>query len=161
MDALLIVAVALAMAIGILGTILPFVPGLPIVWGAALVFGLMSGFGVLGWVSFAVITVVFVIGMAAGVVLPKRSLEAAGAPRSTMLAGVAAGIIGFFVVPVVGLPLGAALGVWLAERSRLGDPQAAWGSTRSVLVGFGAGALAQVAAGIAMAVTWSIWALLG
>jgi uncharacterized protein YqgC (DUF456 family) len=159
MDVLLILAVAIAMAVGILGTIFPFVPGLPIVWGAALVYGLVEGFGAIAWVCFATITVLFAGGMAAGVLLPKRRLDAAGAPRSTMAAGLALGIIGFFVVPVVGLPLGAALGVWLAERSRLGDSSAAWASTRSLLIGFGTGALAQLGAGFAMAFTWALWVI--
>lgn len=161
MDLLLVIAVGLAMALGVVGTIVPFLPGLPIVWAAALVYGLFGGFGPTGWLCFGLITVLFGIGMLAGIVLPKRRLEAAGAPRSTMLAGAALAVIGFFVVPVVGLPLGGALGVWLAERARLGEGPAAWASTRQVLIGFGTGALAQVGAGGAMVVLWVAWVLLG
>lgn len=161
MDVLLTISVALAMAVGIFGTVFPFVPGLPIVWGAALVYGLLAGFGPIGWTCFAIISILFVAGMAAGVMLPKKSLDAVGAPRSTMLAGLALGLIGFFVVPVVGLPLGAALGVWLAERARLASGSAAWTSTRSLLIGFGAGAVAQLGAGFAMALVWGIWVFAG
>ena len=161
MDVAVVAGIAIAMAVGVLGTVLPFVPGLPIVWLAALLYGVFEGFDPLGWALFAVITVLFAAGMAAGIVLPKRRLDAAGAPRSTMLAGLALGIVGFFVVPIVGLPLGAALGVWLAERSRLGDPSAAWRSTRQVLIGFGTGALAQQGAGVLMMLVWAAWVLAG
>src|SRR5688500_7349918 len=119
MDPLLIIGVATVMAIGVLGTLLPFVPGLPIVWAAALAYGVIAGFGPVGWFAFAFITVIFGAGMIAGFLFPQRRLAASGAPRSTMLAGLALGIVGFFVIPVVGLPLGAATGVWLAEMSRL------------------------------------------
>nr|WP_284290737.1 DUF456 family protein [Angustibacter aerolatus] len=48
-------------------------------------------------------------------VLPGRRLKDAGVPWWTTLAGVALGVVGFFVVPVVGLLLGFVLGVYLAE----------------------------------------------
>jgi hypothetical protein len=47
------------------------------------------------------------------------------------------GIVGFFVVPVVGLFIGFVLGVWLAEMLRLGDSGTAWRSTRHALVAVG------------------------
>ena len=160
-DVLLVVAVAVAMAVGIVGTVLPLVPGLPVVWAAALVYGLGAGFGSVGWVAFGAISIFFVAGMIAGIVLPQRSLAAVGAPRSTMLAGLVGAVVGFFVVPIVGLPLGAAVGVWMAERARLEDAGAAWRSTRSLLLGFGAGALTQVLAGLAMTAVWVGWVVLG
>ena len=161
MDAVLIAAVSIAMVVGVVGTIFPFVPGLPIVWGAALVYGWVADFGTVGWICFGIITVLFAGGMAAGVILPKKRLESAGAPRSTMAAGLLLGIIGFFVIPVVGLVVGAALGVWLAERGRLGDSSAAWRSTRSLLIGFGTGAVAQLGAGLGMIAVWVVWVIAG
>ena len=157
MDAFLIAAVAVAMGIGVIGTVLPFVPGLPVAWAAALVYGLFADTGAAGWAFFALITVVFGLGMLAGIVLPKRRLDSVGAPRSTMMAGVLLGLIGLFVVPVVGLPLGAALGVFLAERGRLGSWEEAWRSTRQVLIGLGAGALVQAGAGLVMLLVWIAW----
>ncbi len=145
------------MLAGILGTVLPFFPGLPVVWVAALVYGLMAGFQMGGWVAFGIISVVFAAGMAAGFVLPHRRASAAGAPRSTMVVGLLVGIVGFFVVPVIGLPLGAAGGVMLAERSRLGDWAPAWASTKALIVGFGFGALAQLGAGLRMMLVWLLW----
>lgn len=153
--------VALVMAVGLAGTLLPIVPGLALIWAAGLVFGLVDGFGTAGSVLFAVMTVLLVAGTAAPYVLPARCGAGRGVPASTLLVAAGAGVVGFFVVPVIGLPLGAVLGVLLAERGRTRSWPAAWDRTRSVMVGFGLGALAQVGAGLAMVLAWVAWAVAG
>lgn len=160
MDAIGIFLVALVMAVGIIGTIVPLLPGLPIVWGAALVYGLVAGFGVVGWVAFIAITLLLIAGTVLGFVLPHQRVGKQGAPRSTMFAGVALGIVGFFVIPVIGLPLGAVVGVFAAERMRTGDGAVAWASTKQLIIGFGLGALVQLGAGMAMIGCWVAWVVL-
>ncbi len=160
MDAFGIFLVALAMVVGVAGTVLPFIPGLPIVWAAALVYGIVEGFGAVGWVAFGAITVLAIVGMVLGFTLPHQRLSASGAPRSTVLIGLIAGIIGFFVIPVVGLPIGAIVGVYAAERLRTGNGRTAWASTKNLIVGFGMGAAVQVGAGLAMISCWVAWVVL-
>ncbi|MCA1708963.1 MAG: DUF456 domain-containing protein [Actinobacteria bacterium] len=77
-----------------------------------------------------------------------------------MRIGILGGIVGFFVIPVVGLPVGAALGVFLAERSRTPDSAAAWHTTKELIVGFGLGVLAELVAGIGMVLVWVGWVIL-
>lgn len=160
MDTFGIVLIALAMVAGILGTIIPLLPGLPIVWAAALVYGIAAGFGVVGWVSFAMITAVGIGGMAAGFLVPQRKVQGGGAPFSTTVVGAIGGIIGFFVIPVVGIVIGAVLGILVAERARTRDWGAAWASTKRALVGFGIGALVQMGAGVVMMLIWIAWVIL-
>lgn len=160
MSDLVTLAVGLSMLAGIAGVVFPAFPGLPVVWGAALGYGILSGFGVVGWAAFAVITALFVAGMAAGIVLPKRRLDATGAPRSTAVAGLLGAIIGFFVIPVAGLPLGAVAGVMLAERRRGTDWAQGWATTRQLAIGFGLGAVAQLLAGLLMFGCWLGWVFL-
>lgn len=149
--------VAVAMVIGIVGTVVPLVPGLGLIAAAAIVYGVVEGFGVAGWISTGLIVALGVAGTAAGYVLPKRAAGAAGAARSSLLIGAAGAIAGFFLVPIIGLPLGGALGVYLGERSRTGAHDPAWRATLATLKGFGVGALAQLVAAIAMAVVWVVW----
>ena len=160
MDIDVVVLIGLAMAVGLIGTLLPLVPGLPIVWAAALVYGLAEGFDGAGAVAFTLITLLAVTGIIAGLVLPHRRVAAKGAPASTVAAGVTLGIIGFFVIPVVGLVVGAVGGVLLAERSRTGDWAIAWATTKDLLVGFGIGVAVEFAAGLAMILCWVTWVLL-
>jgi len=157
MDFGVVALIGLAMAVGLIGTVLPFLPGLPIIWAAALVYGLAEGFGGVGSVAFTLITLLAVTGVVAGLVLPHRRVAARGASTSTVAAGVVLGIIGFFVIPVVGLVVGAVGGVLLAERSRTGDWTSAWATTKDLMVGFGIGVAVEFAAGIAMIVCWVAW----
>lgn len=157
MDDLPILLPALVMAVGLAGVVLPFVPGLPIIWAGALLYGLTTMFGGVGWTAMTAITVLGLLGIAASLVLPDRAGAAAGASTSTRLFAGVAGIVGFFVIPVVGFVIGACLGVLLAQYRRTADWDGAVRSTVAVLKGFGVGMLAELAAGVAMVLVWVAW----
>jgi uncharacterized protein len=157
MDQAVVAAVAVVMALGLAGTVVPLVPGLILIWAAALGYGFLVGFGTAGLIGMTLITALLVVGTTAKYVLARRGAGATGAPRSTITAAALLGLVGFFVVPVVGFPLGAAIGIFIAERHRLGDSSAAWASTKRVLAGFGRGALVEMGAGVCMIVCWAGW----
>jgi Protein of unknown function (DUF456) len=75
------------MAVRVVGTVVPLVPGLALVWGAALAYGLLEGFGTTGTAAFTLITALAVAGALAGWVVPTRVAGAAGAARSSILLG--------------------------------------------------------------------------
>jgi uncharacterized protein len=156
---MVVVLVGVAMAVGVVGTVVPLVPGLALVWGAALAYGLVEGFGRIGTAAFALITALAVAGVLAGWVVPTRVAGAAGAARSSILLGAVAAIIGFFVLPVVGLVVGGVAGVYAGELQRTGSGAAAWRATRATLGGFGLAALVQLTIALTMAATWAAWVL--
>lgn len=146
--------VGLSMAVGIVGVLVPLLPGLLLVGAAALVWALAVG-STVGWVVFAAIVVVLAMGTAAKYVLPARDLAAVGAPRSTLLIGAVGAVVGFFVIPVVGLPIGGVLGIYLAElRRQRGDAAGAWRATKVTLRAIGIGILIELAAGVTGALIW-------
>lgn len=155
-----IVLVGILMAIGLAGVIVPLLPGLPIVWGAALLYGLLNGFGTLGWTAMVAITALAGLGMAASFVLPERAGAAHGASRSTRLFAGVTGVIGFFVIPIVGFPIGACAGVLLAQYRETADLADATRATINVLKGFGVGLIVELSAGLAMVLVWVAWAVL-
>jgi uncharacterized protein YqgC (DUF456 family) len=155
-----ILLVALLMATGLAGVVLPFVPGLPIIWGAALLYGFMTDFGGIGWTAMTAITLLVIVGMAASIVLPDRAGAAAGASRATRLFAGLLGLVGFFVIPVVGFPVFACLGVLIAQYRETDDWEGAVDSTVAVLKGFGVGILAELGAGLAMVLVWVAWVVL-
>ena len=158
-DVLVVAVVALVMAVGVAGTVVPVLPGLALVWLAALGYGLATGFGTVGLVAMAVLTALALAGTAADWVLPGRAASGSGATRRSLLLGAALAVVGFFVVPVVGLPLGGVLGVYVGERLRPLAHAPAWRATVATLRAYGMAALAQVVAGLAMVVTWIVWVL--
>ena len=153
--------VALVMAVGLVGTVVPVVPGLGLVLAAGVVYGLVEGFGSVGIAAIVVMTALASAGTAAGFVVPRRAAGAAGAAPASLWLGAVLALIGFFVVPVVGLPLGGAVGIFIGEQVRTGDAPAAWRATTATLAGFGLAALAQFGAGLLMVVTWVVWVLAG
>ena len=148
--------VALVMAVGVVGVLVPLLPGLALVWAAGLVWVLGDGGGVVRWTVLVLMTVLLVAGAAAKWVLPARSVRDAGAPRSTLLVGAVGAVVGFFVIPVVGLVIGGVGVIYLAERRRLGDGGLAWRSTRATLLAVGIGMLLELAAAFAMVLTWAL-----
>jgi uncharacterized protein YqgC (DUF456 family) len=158
-DGYQIALVALVMAVGLAGTVVPLLPGLLIIWAAALVYGLLAGFGTAGVAAFIVITTLLVVGTAAQFVMAHRSGAAGGAARSSLLLGGLAGIVGFFVIPFVGFFVGAVLGVLVAEQHRLGSWPAARQVTWAVVRGFGLGILVELGCGTLMVLTWIGWVL--
>ena len=155
-----ILLVAVLMAVGLAGVVLPFVPGLPIIWGAALIYGIITDFGRIGVTAMIAITLLAMVGVAASIALPDRAGAAAGASRTTRLFAGLLGLIGFFVVPVVGFPLFACLGVLIAQYRKTDDWEGAVDSTIAVLKGFGVGILAELGAGLAMVLVWIAWVVL-
>ena len=158
---LVVVLVAIAVAVGVAGTVVPLVPGLGLVVAATLVYGLLEGFGGVGAVAFGAIVALAAAGTVAGIALPKRAAGGAGATRTSLLVGAAGAVVGFFAIPVVGLPLGGAAGVFVGEAVRTGDRRAAWRTTVATVKGFGLATLAQLGAGLAMAAIWVVWVVAG
>lgn len=76
----------------------------------------------------------------------------------TLLIGAGLGVVGFFVVPVIGLPLGFVGGVYAAERVRLGQAQA-WPATRRALGAVGLSILIEFSFAFLAALTWVIGVL--
>ncbi len=138
---------------GLAGVVVPVLPALPLVWGGVLVWALGRQDAV-GWATLLIATVITVVGVVVKYLLPGRRMRASGVPVSSMLAGGALGVVGFFVVPVIGAVLGFVLGVYLAERARLGAHVVAWPSTRSALVAVGWSMAIELLAGLVVAATW-------
>jgi uncharacterized protein YqgC (DUF456 family) len=151
--------VALAMAIGVVGTVVPLVPGLALVWAAPLAYGLIEGFGTTGTVAFALITAIAIAAALAGWVVPARVAGAAGAARSSILLAVVAAVVGFFVLPVVGLPVGGVVGLYAGEMQRTRNGAAAWRTTWATITGFGLAALIQFGLALTMTGIWVVWVL--
>jgi len=152
------ILVAFAIAIGLVGVLVPVLPGTLLVGAAVLVWATERG-GTTAWVVTVVAVGLLVAGAVVKYLVPGRRLQRAGVPTSTLLTGAVLGVVGFFVVPVVGLPLGFLLGVYLAEWRRLGHRQA-WPATVHALKAVGLGIVIELVFGILAAATWAVGVVL-
>lgn len=152
MSAATLLAAAL-IAFGLLGVIVPILPGLVLVAAGVLVWALdESSAG--GWTVFGLAVAVIVLGTVVKYALPGKHLRGSGVPWITLAFGALLGVIGFFVIPVIGLPLGFLLGIYAAELVRLGNHGAAWPSTLAAVRAVGLSILIELAAGLLATAVW-------
>jgi uncharacterized protein YqgC (DUF456 family) len=144
--------VALAIAVGLVGMVVPLLPGTLLVAAAIGIWALDTG-GRTAWSVAAVAGVLLLAGALLKYLLPGRRLTEAGVPSRTLWVGAALGVVGFFVIPVVGLPIGFVLGIHLAERARVGG-RAAGASTVAALRAVGLSIAIEVFAGMLAAGAW-------
>ncbi len=139
----------LLIVVGLLGIVVPVLPGLLLVLGGVLVWALTEG-SALAWSIFAVSVVVTVVGYVLQYTLPGRRMRERGVSSSTMLLAMALGIVGFFVIPVVGAVVGFVLGIFVVELSRNRDAAQAWTRTKHALVAVLHSMGIELAAGLAV-----------
>jgi uncharacterized protein len=147
----------LVILLGLVGIVVPVLPGSILILGAALVWTVYDGSGV-AWVVFAVVTTILVVGGVVKYVVPGRGLRTSGVPNRTILLGGLLGIVGFFVVPVIGLAIGFLLGVYLSEVRRVGR-NLAWPSTVAAMKAVGLSVFVELVAGLLAAGVWTVGVL--
>jgi uncharacterized protein YqgC (DUF456 family) len=152
------VVAALAMVAGLLGVVVPVLPGLLLIWGAALVYGLLVGFGTVGWIVITVLTVLAAISVIKGFIIPRRAAVRSGASPWAQFGAFVGGVLGFFLIPVLGVILGALGGLLAVELMLKGNWNDAWTATIGTARGFGVSALIDLGLGTLMIACWSIWA---
>jgi len=148
-----LVVVALAIATGIVGVVVPVLPGALLAWAAIAVWALAVGSST-AWAVLAFATLAVGGAQLVKLLVPGRRLRAAGVPRQSIVAGVLLAGIGFFLIPVVGFFIGFPLGVYLEERRRLEHHASAWRSTREALRAMGLSIVIELTATVLAASAW-------
>ncbi len=118
-----------AMFVGLLGVVLPLVPGVGLIWIVSLVYALAEGFATIDPLTFAVLTVLGAIGFSADLWMTQLGAKIGGASIWSLLAGLLLGTIG----AIVGLVyLGAAAGPLAAIGAVMGIVLAEWYRRKSL-----------------------------
>jgi uncharacterized protein YqgC (DUF456 family) len=151
--------VGVAMVVGLAGTIVPVLPGIALLWAAGLAYGLIVGFGQVGIGVMVAFTLIVGISVAKSVLLPRRMASGNDVSIWSQLVAVVGAVVGFFVIPIVGIVLGALVGLFLAEWIKHRELGPAWVGTKAVAKAFGLSALIDVGLGLVMFALWSGWAL--
>ncbi|MGW1373716.1 DUF456 domain-containing protein [Streptomyces sp. NPDC002446] len=154
MSAWQLVAVGLVMLLGLVGVLVPGIPGPLIVW-AGLLWWTATEKSAPAWAVLIGATAVLLLNQVVKWLLPARNLRAAGAPYRTLFLAGTLGIVGFFVIPVLGGPLGAIGGLYALERIRLGSHGDAWASTRTVMRAIGLSVLIELFACLLVVGAWT------
>src|SRR5690606_7659018 len=108
------VIAGLLLAVAVLGTIIPILPG-----SILTVITLIAWAWILGspaaWTAAVIGSGLAIAGMSASAVLTGRTMRREKIPSGPVIVGVVCAIVGMFVIPVIGLFLGFAVGLLCAE----------------------------------------------
>ncbi len=148
------VAVAIYV-VGVLGIVIPVLPGLLLCVAAVLLWAAETSGG-LAWGTFGVVLVVYLLTVTLQFMLPGRRMKRDGVGGMTLALGVLGAVIGFFVIPVIGLPIGFVLGIFGAEYGRFRDLDRAWSATKSALRGVLHSMGIELTAALLIAIIWVV-----
>lgn len=146
---------ALTILVGIVGSAVQVLPGPAVIAAATLVWALVQRTG-WGWAALAVAVVVLAAGQVLKYLLAGRALSRAKIPSTTVVLAGLCGIVGFFVVPVVGLPLFFVAALFLVELVRLRSAALAWPSTVTALKAVGIVVLLELGSSLVAATVWGV-----
>jgi uncharacterized protein YqgC (DUF456 family) len=130
-------------------------------WLAALVYGLVFGFGRLGAIMFTIITLLMLVAVSADNVLMGAKAREKGASWGSIILALIAGVVGTMVFPPIGGLIAAPLVLYLMELQRLGDAEEAKTVVKALLTGWGLAFIVRFGLGVVMFGLWGIWAYFG
>ena len=137
MDFVTLLVIGLIMALGVFGALTQLFPGSLLILLGTLLWAALTGGN--AWWYFGGVAAIVVIAWLLLFLIPYKNMRNAGIPFSTLVIGFLLAIPGFFIIPIIGMPLGFLLGVFLATKMREKDKgrdawQDTWTATKGVLV---------------------------
>ncbi len=155
------------MVIGLVGILVPILPGTVLIWLSVLVYVIFDGFTAIDWITFSVITLIAIITGTADLWLPLLGAKSGGAARRAMFLGLIGSILGFFllgaVIPIIGNLFGGiigyALGILIGQYQKYQDWKVALKASIGGVVGWGIATVVQLAGGALMLLIF-IWQVL-
>ncbi len=146
------------MMVGLIFTVVPPIPGTLVIWGAAIFYGLITGWDNLGWWAFGILTLLMVVGIVADIAGGQFGARIGGASCLAIFLGTIVGFVLGILGSLVGTPLigclagllGTLGGILLIERLRYKDWRTAINATKGFVAGNVIGMMARVTAGALM-----------
>ncbi len=150
LNIIVLVITSLIMLVGLIGTVLPIIPGTILIFVGALLYALVDGFQAVGWPTLIVLGVLTAVATTADLWVSSIGAKIGGASGWSVIIGLLAGLAGFVIFSLVGAIIGAVLGVLLTEIVRLGDLRKALKAGSGWLVGWVLSAVVQLGVGLIM-----------
>jgi uncharacterized protein YqgC (DUF456 family) len=145
----------LAMALGLVGVLIPLIPGPFLIWLAAVGYFVLRGLTWQGGIVLAVLTALMLAGSTTGLWLSSAGARRSGASGCAIAAAALAGLIGFLLFNVIGAILLPTATVLAIEFMRLHDIGQATRVGRSYLVGWLLSAGVELLLALLMVVVWT------
>lgn len=145
-----LVGASIIMLVGLVGTVLPGLPGPPLIFVAAFLYALVEGFHVVGWPTLVVLGLLTLAATTADLWASSVGAKMGGASGWSVALGLVGGLLGLVLFSLPGAILGALLAVVLTEIARQDDWRKALKAGRGWLVGWILATLLQLGVGLTM-----------
>ncbi|HWR67016.1 MAG TPA: DUF456 domain-containing protein [Bellilinea sp.] len=147
------------MLTGLAMLLLPILPGLWVMWIAALVYAIVPGFNTTAIIFMIIITILTVTGGLMDNIMMGAKARVSGASWLAIGVALLGAVIGSMVFPPFGGLLLAIAGIFLVEYLRIKDWRKALESTKGLALGCGWGVIARFGFGVLVMLVWLLWAL--
>ncbi len=151
--------ITLTMLVGLFGLVIPIFPGNVVMWVAALVYGIIFGFGTKGVIIFILLTILMIIAALADNVLMGAKARDKGASWMSIFLALGAGVLFTLFFPPIGGIIAAPLVLFASEYLRLKDRGKAIEVMQALLAGWGWSFIVRFGIGLVMMFLWVIWAV--
>ena len=135
--ALLVLAIILVV-VGLAGTVLPALPGVPLIFGGLLLIAYLDDFSKVGVVTLVILGVLAVIAFAVDYVAAMMGAKRAGASRLAVIGatlGTVGGLFFGFVGIIIGPFAGAAVGEFIARKDALQAGKVGFATWLGIVIG--------------------------
>ncbi|KMN36344.1 membrane protein [Chromobacterium sp. LK1] len=143
---------ALLVIAGLAGTMLPIIPGLPLMFGGLLLAAWLDNFNHLGAISLIIMALLTALGLVIDFFAGLLGAKASGASSQALWGAFIGGIVGMFF-GLAGVLLGPLVGAIIGEFIARKDAFQAGKVGIGTFIGFIVGAVAKVACAFAMLAT--------
>jgi uncharacterized protein YqgC (DUF456 family) len=154
-----LVAAALIMLVGLIGTVLPVIPGTLLVFVGAFLYALVEGFHIVGWPTLAVLGLLTLVATTADIWASSVGAKMGGASGWSVVLGLFGGLAGFVFLSLPGAILGALLAVVLTEIARQDDWKQALKAGSGWIIGWALSTLLQLGIGLTMVAIF-VWQII-
>jgi uncharacterized protein YqgC (DUF456 family) len=141
-----LVVALVVMLVGLIGTVLPVIPGTILIFVAALV----EGFQTVGWPTLVVLGLLAAVATTADIWASSVGAKIGGGSGWSVVVGLVFGLAGFILFSLPGAIIGAVLGVLLTEIVRVGDWRQALKAGSGWVAGWILATLVQLSIGLVM-----------
>jgi uncharacterized protein YqgC (DUF456 family) len=146
-----------AMFVGLVGTVLPALPDIPLIWLAALGYGFLVEWTGPSTGYFIAISFLGIVGVVTEVWVSGLGAKAGGASLLGVLGGLVLGTMGLFAAGPGGAVIGLLVGTFAVEYFRDRDHQRASKATLGLGLGCTASVLVKSGLGLVMGILWVVW----
>jgi uncharacterized protein YqgC (DUF456 family) len=163
LDALSFGIAVVSILIGVIGIVLPVLPGMIWVWISLFAFAWYTDFMVVTPWVFAILTLIALVTGSSNIWLPYLGAKKTGAAKRAIFLGVIGAIIGTFVIPIplLGTVIGYAVGIIIGELLKHRDLQVAIKASLGGVAGWGIATVVELSGALTILIVFLVVALSG